>query len=120
MSIVMVADDNPVNRKLARLVLDKAGHELVQSVDGPTTLRLARELKPALIVLDIQLPGLDGMAVARALRADPATSSIKIIALTALAMKGDEQRVREAGCDAYLAKPFRYQDLQDLVQRLLS
>jgi two-component system cell cycle response regulator DivK len=120
MSIVMVADDNPVNRKLARLVLAQAGHELVQAVDGPTTLRLARELKPALIVLDIQLPGMDGMAVARALRADAATAGVKILALTSLAMKGDEQRILEAGCDAYLAKPFRYQDLQDLVQRLLA
>ncbi len=74
-------------------------------------MTLARSEQPDLILMDIQLPGIDGLAATALLKRDPATSAIPVIALTALAMKGDEERIRAAGCDGYIAKPMRYQDL---------
>ncbi|HEU4459450.1 MAG TPA: response regulator [Methylibium sp.] len=119
MSTVLVVDDNPANLKLAQLVLEKAGHQVITAGDGEAGLRLARERLPALVVMDVQMPGLDGLAATRALRADAATAGIKVLALSALAMKGDAERILESGCDAYLAKPFHYQDLIDTAARLL-
>lgn len=120
MSTVLIVDDNAANLKLAQLVLEKAGHRVLAADDGEAGLRAAREHRPALIVMDVQMPGLDGLAATRLLRADPANAGIKVLALSALAMKGDAERILEAGCDAYLAKPFRYQDLIDTAARLIG
>jgi two-component system cell cycle response regulator DivK len=120
MSTVLVIEDNPQNLKLAQLVLAKAGHEVLAAADATAGLALARERRPALVVMDVQMPGLDGLAATRMLRADPATADIKVLALTALAMRGDEERVLAAGCDAYLAKPFDYRALIETVGRLLG
>jgi two-component system cell cycle response regulator DivK len=119
MATILVVEDNPQNLKLARLVLERERHTVLEAHDGESGLALARETRPALIVMDVQMPGIDGLAAVRALRADPATAEMKVLALTALAMKGDAERVLAAGCDAYLAKPFHYRELIDVVSRLL-
>ncbi|HEX2674906.1 MAG TPA: response regulator [Polyangiaceae bacterium] len=120
MTTVLLADDNAINRKLTRVVLTGAGYDVVEAPDGDAALRLARECHPALIVMDIQMPGLDGLAVTRALRADRDTAKIKILALTALAMTGDSMRILGAGFDAYCAKPFSRLAFVDTVANLLT
>lgn len=95
---------------LAVFLLESAGHRVVSATDAETGLGLARDELPDLILMDIQLPGMDGLEAAAILKGDAATRAIPVIALTALAMKGDEERIRSAGCDGYIAKPMRYQD----------
>lgn len=119
MACVLVIEDNPANMKLAVVLLEKVGHEVLQARDAEAGLRLARDRQPALVLMDIQLPGMDGLAATRLLKNDAATAHIKVLALTALAMSGDEDRIRCAGCDAYLAKPLRYQALWRELARLL-
>lgn len=119
MACVLVIEDNPANMKLAVVLLEKVGHEVLQARDAESGLRMARERQPALVVMDIQLPGMDGLAATRLLKKDAATAHIKVLALTALAMSGDEDRIRYAGCDAYLSKPLRYQALWRELARLL-
>lgn len=105
--------------KLASLLLQKAGHEVLRAVDAETGLTLARAQAPALILMDVQLPGMDGLAAAALLKGDPATAGIPIIALTAMAMKEDREKARAAGCDGYIAKPLRYQELYAAIDALL-
>jgi two-component system, cell cycle response regulator DivK len=119
MSTILVVEDHPPNLKLAQLVLEKGGHGVLTASDGQQGIELARSHRPDLIVMDVMMPGMDGLAATRALKADPATAHIKVLALTALAMKGDEQRILEAGCDAYLSKPFEYKALLEAVTNLL-
>jgi len=120
MTTVLVVEDNPLNLKLAEVILNRGGYSVLTARDGESGLQMVRDRCPALVVLDVQMPGMDGLAVTRTLRADPATAQVKILALTALAMKGDEERIRAAGCDAYLAKPFEFHALLDTVARLLD
>ena len=110
MAKVLVVEDNPTNMRLAVFLLRSVGHVVFSANDAEAGLTLAREQQPNLILMDIQLPGMDGLAATVALKADAATRSIPVIALTALAMKGDEARIRAAGCDGYIAKPMRYQE----------
>ena len=110
MAKILVVEDNPTNMKLATMLLMSAGHEVISAADAEIGLTMARDEQPALILMDIQLPGMDGLAATRVLKQDEATRSIPVIALTALAMKGDEERIRAAGCDGYIAKPMRYQE----------
>jgi two-component system, cell cycle response regulator DivK len=110
MAKVLVVEDNPANMKLATFLLESAGHVVLTATDAEAGLTLAREQKPNLILMDIQLPGMDGLEATGLLKADNATREIRVIALTALAMKGDEERIRAAGCDGYIAKPMRYQE----------
>ncbi|MBI4997313.1 MAG: response regulator [Rhodocyclales bacterium] len=105
---VLVVEDNRANMKLATLLLSHAGYEVLQAESAAEGLVLARERQPALILMDIQLPGMDGLEATRIIKADPATRDIKVVALTAFAMAGDEARIRAAGCDGYLAKPIDY------------
>jgi two-component system cell cycle response regulator DivK len=111
MATVLIVEDNVANMKLAKFVLESAGHTVVSAIDAETGLTLAREGQPNLILMDIQLPGMDGLEATALLKADDATRSIPVIALTALAMKGDEERIRAAGCDGYIAKPLAYRQL---------
>ncbi len=111
MATVLIVEDNPANMKLASFILESAGHTVLGADDAEAGLRMARELHPDLVLMDIQLPGMDGLQAIALLKAEPSTSTIPVIALTALAMKGDEARIRAAGCDGYLAKPIRYQEL---------
>lgn len=119
MAKILVVEDNLQNLRLARLVLERERHTVLEAMDGESGLLLAREARPDLVLMDVQMPGMDGLTVVRMLRADPATAGLKVLALTALAMKGDAERVLAAGCDAYLAKPFQYRELIDTVKRLL-
>lgn len=111
MATILIVEDNPANMKLAVFVLEQAGYSVISAIDAELGLTLAREQHPDLIMMDVQLPGMDGLAATALLKQDEATREIPVIALTALAMKGDEARIREAGCDAYIAKPIRYQEV---------
>src|SRR5664280_2900755 len=119
MTSVLVVEDNPANMKLTTLLLHSAGHHVLAAVDAETGLRLARDEQPDLILMDIQLPGMDGLAATAILKHDPATASIPVIALSALAMKADEERSQNAGCNAYIVKPLRYKELYAVMERLL-
>ncbi len=117
--LVLVVEDNPVNLRLARTILEKSGYAVESAGDAEQGLARARELKPALVLMDVQLPGKDGLAATRELKADPATRHIPVVAITAFAMQGDEERMRAAGCDGYIAKPIRYKEfLAEVARRL--
>jgi two-component system cell cycle response regulator DivK len=109
-AVVLIVEDNPTNMTLALFLLRSAGHAVLSATDAEAGLTLARDKRPDLILMDIQLPGMDGLEATAQLKRDEATRDIPVIALTALAMKGDEARIRAAGCDGYIAKPMRYQD----------
>jgi two-component system cell cycle response regulator DivK len=109
MAKVLVIEDNAANMTLAVFLLQSAGHIVVSATDAEAGLTLARAEQPNLILMDIQLPGMDGLEATALLKGDVATGTIPVIALTALAMKGDEERIRAAGCDDYIAKPMRYE-----------
>ena len=102
---ILLIEDNPQNRYLASFLMEARGWEMVHAEDGPAGIELAAKSQPALILLDIQLPGMDGYAVARALRADPTLASIPIVAVTSYAMAGDRERCLAAGCNGYIEKP---------------
>ena len=119
MARILLIEDNEANTKLASLLLRKAGHTVLAASDAETGLTLARTVHPDLVLMDVQLPGMDGLAATALLKNDPATATIPVIALTALAMKDDQERCRLAGCDAYIAKPLRYQELYAAIDRLL-
>ena len=110
MAKVLVVEDNSANMTLAVFLLQSAGHSVLSARDAEAGLTLARDEQPDLILMDIQLPGMDGLQATALLKRDDATRAIPVIALTALAMKGDEERIRAAGCDGYIAKPMRYQE----------
>jgi CheY-like chemotaxis protein len=104
---VLVVEDNPVNRKLARNVLRSRGYRVLEADTGEEGIEVARAERPHLILMDLQLPGLDGIEATRRLKADPATREIPIVALSAYAQEADQKRAREAGCAGYIAKPIR-------------
>jgi len=110
MATILVIEDNATNMAFATFLLKSAGHRVLGARDGEIGLTLARAELPHLILMDIQLPGMDGLTATKLLKDDEATRAIPVIALTALAMKGDEQRIRAAGCDGYIAKPMRYRE----------
>jgi two-component system cell cycle response regulator DivK len=110
MAKVLIVEDNSANMTLAIFLLKSAGHTVLSATNAEAGLTLARDEQPNLILMDIQLPGMDGLEATLLLKRDGATGAIPVIALTALAMKGDEERIRAAGCDGYIAKPMRYQD----------
>jgi two-component system, cell cycle response regulator DivK len=110
MARVLVVEDNAANMKLAKFLLESAGHTVLSATTAEAGLTIARDAQPDLILMDIQLPGMDGLEACAVLKGDYATRLIPVIALTALAMKGDEERIRAAGCDGYIAKPMRYQE----------
>jgi two-component system cell cycle response regulator DivK len=120
MAAVLVVEDNPANMRLAQFLLESAGHSVLTATDAEAGLALARREQPDLILMDIQLPGMDGLEATTLLKRDEATRAIPVIALTALAMKGDEERIRAAGCNGYIAKPMRYQEFLATVSDQLS
>ncbi|HEY1181814.1 MAG TPA: response regulator [Rhodocyclaceae bacterium] len=119
MARILVVEDNPSNMKLVALILDSMGHAVIEASEALEGLRLAKAEMPALILMDIQLPGMDGLEATRRLKADPDTRHIKVVALTAFAMKGDEERMRAAGCDDYIAKPIRHAEFVARIGDLL-
>ena len=102
---VLVIEDNEQNLYLVTFILERNGYEVVAARDGREGIRMATSLKPALILLDIQLPEMDGHAVARALRGNPELSHIPIVAVTSYAMSGDRERILSSGCEGYIEKP---------------
>ena len=102
---VLVVEDNPLNLELATDLLEVAGFEVISAQTGEAGIKLAREAQPDLILMDLSLPGMDGIEATKALKADPQTSGIPIVAVTAHAMKGDEQKALAAGCEGYITKP---------------
>ena len=119
MATILLVEDNPTNMTLAVYVLESAGHVVLTATDAEAGLTLARSALPNLILMDIQLPGMDGLEATAHLKDDVTTKAIPVIALTALAMKGDEERIRAAGCDGYVAKPIAYKEfLATIADRL--
>ena len=119
-SRILVVEDDPDNRRIVVKVLSVDGYATLEAADGESAVALARREHPDAIIMDLAMPGVDGWEAARRLKADPATADIPIVALTAFALRGDEDRAREAGCDAYLSKPCRPQAIRDVVGRLLQ
>jgi two-component system cell cycle response regulator DivK len=114
--VVLVVEDNERNLKLVRDVLSFAGFEVVEARTGEEGVALARSHRPDVVLMDLQLPGIDGMEALRELRDSPDTATLPVVALTALAMKDDRERVREAGFDGYLEKPISVSLLPDQVR----
>ncbi|HEY1696977.1 MAG TPA: response regulator [Polyangiaceae bacterium] len=117
---ILIVDDNPANLKLARILLASEGHDARTAPDAEQALKVLQTFHPRLILMDIQLPGMDGLELTRRLKADPETQGIVVVALTAYAMKGDEERARAAGCDGYIAKPIDVQRLPQQVSQYLA
>lgn len=117
---ILIIEDNPANMKLAAILLEGEGYETLRAEDAEAGLRLAREAIPDLILLDVHLPGMDGLAAARLLKGDPRTREIRIVALTALAMSGDREKTEAAGCDDYISKPFHHQEFLRVVDYWLN
>jgi two-component system cell cycle response regulator DivK len=110
MATILIVEDNGANMTLATFLLQSQGHTVLSATNAEAGLTLARDAHPDLVVMDIQLPGMDGLEATALLKQADATRAIPVIALTALAMTGDEERIRAAGCDGYIAKPMHYPD----------
>jgi CheY-like chemotaxis protein len=117
---ILVVDDNPQNLKLTRIVLAHEGHTVCTAANAEQAIEALAGFTPAVILMDLQMPGMDGFELTRRLKADPKTRSITIIALTAYAMKGDEERALAAGCDGYIAKPVDTRTLNETIARHVS
>jgi two-component system cell cycle response regulator DivK len=120
MSTILVVEDNATNMTLSTFLLESAGHTVVAATSAELGLTLALECRPDLILMDIQLPGMDGLQATALLKGNAATRGIPVIALTALAMKGDEERIRAAGCDGYIAKPLAYKEFLVVIREHLA
>jgi two-component system cell cycle response regulator DivK len=118
--LILVVEDNDQNRKLVRDVLTFKGYEIIEAETGEEGVRLARERPPSLVLMDIRLPGIDGIEALRRLRADQATRRISIMAMTASVMTVDRQRITDAGFDAFQSKPLKVKDFVAAVERLLD
>jgi two-component system cell cycle response regulator DivK len=117
---ILVVEDDADNRGLLVKALTPEGYEMMEAPDGRSAIVLARSKHPDLIIMDLALPGIDGWEASRRLKSDPRSADIPIIALTAFAMPGDEERALGAGCDAYLSKPCRPQTIREVVRRFLE
>ena len=117
---ILIVDDNAQNLKLARVVLANEGFDVHTASNAEDALQLLRTVTPRLILMDIQLPGMDGLELTRRLKADPATRAIRVIALTAYAMKGDDEKAFAAGCDGYITKPIDVERLPVVVSSYLA
>lgn len=117
---VLLVEDNPLNLKLARTLLELEGYEVQAATEARQALALVEKQVPALALIDIQLPGMDGLELVRLLRSNPRTRGLIIVALTAYAMKGDEERFLASGCDAYLPKPLDQATFGPRVAQLLA
>ena len=117
---ILLVEDNPQNRRLAQFLLRPQGYMVYEATTGEEALELARTHLPALILMDLQLPGVDGYAVTRRLKADAATAAIPVVAMTAYAMPGDRDKALAAGCDGYITKPIDTRGFPAAVQRYLA
>lgn len=119
MAKILVVDDDARNLRLAVTVLEQAGHEVLRAEGGVEGIEAAHVHAPDLVLMDVQMPGMDGITVLRRLRGDPRTAALRVVALTALAMKGDAERLLVEGFDGYLEKPIRYKEFLASVAALL-
>lgn len=117
---VLIVEDNALNMRLFNDLLEAFGYRTVKTRDGLQAVALAQEHRPDLIVMDIQLPGISGLEITERLKADPELKSIPVLAVTAFAMRGDEQRIRDRGCEAYLSKPISVTTFLDTVRRFIG
>jgi CheY-like chemotaxis protein len=117
---VLVVDDNPANAALISFLLRKKGYDVRTATDAAEAMVAVQEFHPRLIMMDLQLPGMDGLELTRRLKADPRTRDIIVIALTAYAMKGDDDRARDAGCDGYVSKPIDTRTLPATISAFLA
>ncbi len=117
---ILVVDDNPTNLKLIAYLMTANGYDVATAVDAERALDAIRDHAPLLILMDLQLPGIDGLDLTRRLKADPATRGIIVIAVTAYAMKGDQDRALAAGCDDYVTKPIDTRSLPEKIKRHLA
>jgi len=116
---VLIVEDNDLNMKLFNDLLEAHGYSTLQTKDGVEALRLARQHRPDLILMDIQLPEISGLEVTKWLKEDDSLRAIPVIAVTAFAMKGDEEKIRDGGCEAYIAKPISVAGFLRTVERFL-
>lgn len=117
---ILIVDDNPTNLKLEMVLLKSQGFDVFTAEDAETALKTLSTINPHLILMDIQLPGMDGLELTRLLKKDPDKSRIIIVAVTSYAMKGDEKKALEAGCDAYISKPIDIQSFSKKIAELLE
>ncbi|MGE0829095.1 MAG: response regulator [Hyphomonadaceae bacterium] len=117
---VLIVEDNELNMRLFNDLLEAFGYRTVKTRDGRQAVPLARQHKPDLILMDIQLPEVSGLEITSRLKADQELKSIPVVAVTAFAMRGDEQRIRERGCEAYLSKPISVTTFLDTVRRFIG
>ena len=117
--MILVVDDNEANLRLINAVLKTRGYEIVEATSGEAALELLTAQQPSLILMDVQMPGLSGIDVARTIRSMPVLAELPLIAITAMAMKGDREEILAAGFNDYLAKPYKMGDLLSLVSRWL-
>ncbi|MFA4990194.1 MAG: response regulator [Candidatus Omnitrophota bacterium] len=117
---ILIVDDNENNRLLMSDILEYRGYEILQAEDGAKGLSMAAGLKPDLILLDMQMPGIDGFAAAKILKSDPLTRDIKVIVVTSLAMKGDREKIMALGVDDYIAKPIDTRQFPVLVEKYIG
>ncbi len=117
---VLIVEDNELNMKLFHDLLEAHGYNILQSREGMEALRIAREHHPDLILMDIQLPEVSGLEVTKWIKEDDKLKDIPVIAVTAFAMKGDEEKIRQGGCEAYIAKPISVANFIETVQRFLG
>lgn len=117
---ILVFEDNPLNLELVRDILTDAGYEVYEATDGPSGMELAFRETPDLILMDLQMPGMGGLEATRQLRADERTSGIPIVAVTAHAMRGDDEKALAAGCSGFITKPIRVREFAVAVARFLE
>lgn len=113
---ILVIEDNELNMKLMREVLSIGDYQLIEAFDAETGIRLARKQKPFLILMDIQLPGMDGLEATRIIKTDSNLKDIPVVAITGFAMQGDREKALESGCDDYITKPFDFEDLLKTIE----
>ncbi len=116
---ILVVEDNDRSRRLLRILLRSKGYNVMEAATGDEAMNCLKEQKPDLILMDIQLPKLDGLGLTRKIKSNVETRNIPIIAVTAYSMKGDKERILEAGCDAYVSKPINTRELPLLIEKLL-
>jgi CheY-like chemotaxis protein len=117
---ILIVDDNPTNLKLVTYLVKAAGYDVDTAIDAEAALGAIAAARPALILMDLQLPGIDGLELTRRLKNNPETADIKIIAVTAYAMKGDQERALAAGCDGYVTKPIDTRSFPSLIAAQLE
>ncbi len=120
MTVIMVVEDNPTNLKLVRMVLERSGYEVREASGAEEAIAAIQGELPDLVLMDVQLPGMDGFEAMRLIKNNPLTAKVPVVALTAFAMRGDEEKILGSGFDGYLAKPVRYPELLQTIARFVS